>query len=90
MNKLNKDYFQKKLFYRSKNRGCKETGYIFGKYAEQFLFNISKKKLLDYALILDQNDIDIYNWLTGKSPAPSYLNTKIMNQLSKLILKNTI
>ncbi|MCC8368681.1 succinate dehydrogenase assembly factor 2 [Rickettsia endosymbiont of Polydrusus tereticollis] len=81
MNKLNKKDFQKKLFYRSKNRGCRETDYIFSKFAEQFLFKLDEKSLNDFALILDQNDNELYNWITGKSPIPSYLNTEIMNKL---------
>ncbi|WP_253307755.1 succinate dehydrogenase assembly factor 2 [Rickettsia endosymbiont of Orchestes rusci] len=81
MNKLNKKDFQKKLYYRSKNRGCRETDYILSKFAEQLLFELDEKKLNEFALILDQNDNDLYNWLTEKSPIPSYLNAEIMNKL---------
>ncbi|MFY9590074.1 succinate dehydrogenase assembly factor 2 [Rickettsia endosymbiont of Halotydeus destructor] len=81
MNKLNKKDFQKKLFYRSKNRGCRETDYIFSKFTEQFLFKLDEKNLEDFALILDQDDNDLYNWLTGKALVPFYLNIKIINLL---------
>lgn len=85
MNKLNKNSLQKKLFYRSKNRGCKEMDYILGNFASLYLPFMGEEKLLSYALILDQNDNDLYNWITNKSSVPSNLDAEIMEQLRKII-----
>lgn len=85
MNKLNKNSLQKKLFYRSKNRGCKEMDYILGSFASLHLPFIAEEQLLSYALILDQNDNDLYNWITNKSSVPSNLDAAIMEQLRKII-----
>lgn len=87
MNKTNKHYLRKKLSYQSKNRGCKETDHIFSKYASEFLYTMSESKLQDYALILEQNDIDIYNWITAKSPVPPHLSIEILNELRSLNYK---
>lgn len=84
MNKLNKNSLQKKLLYRSKNRGCKEMDYILGNFARLYLPFMEGKKLLSYALILDQNDNDLYNWITGKSLTPSNIDTEIMDQLRNI------
>ena len=81
MNKLNKNSLQKKLLYRSKNRGCKEMDYILGNFASLNLAFMKEEKLLNYALILDQDDNDLYNWITGKSYAPSNLDAEIIDQL---------
>lgn len=83
MNKLNKNSLQKKLSYRSKNRGCREMDYILGSFAEKYLSMMDKKKLESYSLILDQNDNDLYNWITKKSSAPSGLDAEIINKLSE-------
>ncbi|HJD56044.1 MAG TPA: succinate dehydrogenase assembly factor 2 [Rickettsia endosymbiont of Pyrocoelia pectoralis] len=84
MNKLNKNSLQKKLFYRSKNRGCKEMDYILGSFADSYLPFMDEKKLLGYSLILDQNDNDLYNWITNKSAAPSGLDAEIIRELRKI------
>ncbi|WP_064429658.1 succinate dehydrogenase assembly factor 2 [Rickettsia sp. Tenjiku01] len=84
MNKLNKNSLQKKLFYRSKNRGCREMDYILGSFAEKYLSLMDEKKLGSYSLILDQNDNDLYNWINNKSSAPSYLDAEIIDQLHKI------
>ncbi|MCC8418495.1 MAG: succinate dehydrogenase assembly factor 2 [Rickettsia endosymbiont of Glossina mortisans submortisans] len=84
MNKLNKNSLQKKLFYRSKNRGCKEMDYILGNFAEKYLSLMDEKKLGSYSLILDQNDNDLYNWINNKSSAPSYLDAEIIDKLRKI------
>ncbi|WP_347938923.1 succinate dehydrogenase assembly factor 2 [Rickettsia oklahomensis] len=84
MNKLNKNSLQKKLLYLSKNRGCKEMDYILGSFAEKYLSLMNEKKLERYALILDQNDNDLYNWINNKSSAPSYLDIEIIDKLRKI------
>ncbi|XVN41263.1 MAG: succinate dehydrogenase assembly factor 2 [Rickettsia endosymbiont of Argas persicus] len=84
MNKLNKNSLQKKLLYRSKNRSCKEMDYILGNFADLYLPFMEEKKLLSYALILDQNDNDLYNWITHKSSVPSNLDAEIIDNLRKI------
>lgn len=84
MNKLNKNSLQKKLLYRSKNRSCKEMDYILSSFAEKYLFLMDEKKLESYTLILDQNDNDLYTWITKKSSTLSNLDTEIINKLSEI------
>ncbi|MFP3018526.1 MAG: succinate dehydrogenase assembly factor 2 [Candidatus Tisiphia sp.] len=81
MDYLKKAFLTKKLLYQSKNRGCKETGLILGKFAEQFLANMDIDSLTDFALILNQNDIDIYDWITNKTTPPVHLKSKVMLQI---------
>jgi len=75
------DSLSKKLLYRSKNRGCKETSLILVRYAEKYLAAMSKENLGIFATILEQNDIDLYDWLTNKNLPPIYLNSTIMQNL---------
>ncbi|APZ30261.1 FAD assembly factor SdhE [Rickettsia conorii] len=84
MNKLNKNSLQKKLFYRSKNRGCREMDYILGSFAEKYLSLMDEKKLGSYSFILCLNDNDLYNWVNNKSSAPSYLDAEIIDKLRKI------
>ena len=74
------DLIVKKLLYKSKNRGCKETNLILGKFAEKFIYNMSLKELTEFAKLLEYDDLDIYNWYVGTSSPPHSLNSDIIHK----------
>ena len=83
MKQNQKNIFIKKLLYRSKHRGCKELDLILGKFADWFLPNNDEENLRNFAMLLQQEDIDIYNWITHKTLPPIHLNSKVMESLLK-------
>ncbi len=64
----------KKLLYQSWYRGCKETDKIVGGYAKKHIESFSDKELDELEQILEQNDNDIYDWLSNKKPTPEFIN----------------
>lgn len=60
----------KRLIYRSAHRGCKETDLILGPFAQAQLTALSPPMVDLYECLLDENDADIWDWLTGKRPSP--------------------
>ncbi|MDX1975122.1 MAG: succinate dehydrogenase assembly factor 2 [Rickettsiales bacterium] len=63
----------KRLRYRSWHRGCKETDLILGHFAETQLAGLSAEQLDRYEQLLDENDMDIWDWLVATpnaTPAP--------------------
>jgi len=64
------DILRKKLFHRSKFRGCKETDIILGDFAEAFLAGLNDKEIQVYEDLLAEDDSDIYKWVNGQLPAP--------------------
>lgn len=62
----------KRLRYRSWHRGCKETDLILGSFSDAELPGLSSAELDLYEKLLDENDADIWAWLTGKSSAGEY------------------
>lgn len=74
---------RKKLHYRSKNRGCRETDILLGKFADLALDKLPEAELALYEQFLDEYDGDIYKWLTGQMQMPDeYVNSigrKIIN-----------
>jgi antitoxin CptB len=60
----------KRLIYRSWHRGCKETDLILGRFANNGLPNLPPAMLDLYEALLEENDADIWNWLTGKAHTP--------------------
>ncbi len=81
MSDLEKTILTKKLLYRSRNRGCKETDLLLGRFAENTLPNMTTEELGLFATILEQNDADIYDWATGKTKPPKALHSVVMNKL---------
>lgn len=54
---------------------------MLGNFATKTLSDMSLEELRDFARILEQNDADIYDWLTNKSPLPTDLRSNIMTKL---------
>lgn len=72
----------KQLFYRSRNRGCKENDIILGKFAEQILSSLSEEEILKYARFLDEDDHDIFDWVMNKQDTPQGF-AELIDQIRK-------
>lgn len=62
----------KRLHFRSWHRGCKETDLILGHFADSGLAALDATELDLYERLLEENDADIWNWLTGKEAPVEY------------------
>ena len=77
-----KDYVnRKRLIYRSKQRGWLEVDLLLGSFATQFIPTMSQEELDDYELILNQETLDIFNFIIERDPLPEELKTPVMQQL---------
>ena len=70
----------KQILYRCRHRGMKETDYLLGKFAEKHLIFLQDNLLSNMESLLDEPDIEIYNWIVGNTRAPDTL-TKIVNKI---------
>lgn len=61
----------KRLLMRSMRRGIKEMDLILGAYSRERLATLSEDELTVYEALLDENDHDIYGWITGQMTAPA-------------------
>ncbi len=61
----------KRLRMRSWRRGMKEMDLIFGGFADARLADLPSETLDRYETLLDENDQDIYKWVSGAEPTPS-------------------
>lgn len=87
MNSSEKDILIKKLLYKSLHRGCKETDLILGNFATKFINKMEMDELLAFEEILQQNDADIYDWVTGKSPVPVTFQSSVIASLTSYFNK---
>lgn len=62
----------KRLQMRSMRRGIKEMDLILSAYAAQKLEGMDPAALDSYEALLNENDQDLYQWVTGQvaTPAP--------------------
>ncbi len=64
----------KKLRMRSWRRGMKEMDLILGPYADTQIAHLSPAELDRYETLLDENDQDLYLWVTGAVQCPERLS----------------
>lgn len=57
----------RRIRYRSWHRGCKETDEVLGNFADKALYQLDSDTELDlYEELLDEQDANIWDWLTNK------------------------
>ena len=61
----------KRLNMRSMRRGTKEMDILLMRYAAARLADLSDEQLGAYEALLDENDQDLYQWISGQVPAPA-------------------
>ncbi len=60
----------KRLSMRSHRRGTKEMDIILGRFADDRLERLDAAALDSYEDLLEENDQDLYLWVTGQGAAP--------------------
>lgn len=64
-----------KLLYRSRQRGFLELDLLVGLWAEQEVPKMDIDMLQQFTVVLDQENPDLFKWLTGQQEAPSDLSS---------------
>lgn len=67
----------KRLHMRSMRRGIKEMDLILIAYAADNLADMGPAALDCYEALLDENDQDLYQWVTGQVSAPAQFGVLI-------------
>ena len=61
---------RKRLLYRSWHRGTREADLLIGTFADRNLADFDGEMLDQFARLLAENDPDIYDWMTERTPVP--------------------
>ena len=64
------DIRRRRLGILSWRRGIKEMDLILGHYSDDHLGSMTGQTLDAYEALLQENDHDLYQWVTGQTPAP--------------------
>ena len=76
----------KRMQMRSMRRGIKEMDIILSAYAETNLASMDSAQLDLYDQLLEENDQDLYQWVTGQAVAPEPLKI-LVNEISQTFQK---
>jgi antitoxin CptB len=74
----------KMLYMRSWRRGMKEMDLIFGGFADRHLSGLSATELDAYEALLQENDQDLYLWVTGAVQTPAE-HVPIVTQIGRAV-----
>lgn len=78
----------KRLKMRSMRRGIKEMDLILSAYADANLTVMDEAGLQLYDRLLDENDQDLYQWVTGQVDPPEAFNN-LMVDISQTLQNKT-
>jgi succinate dehydrogenase assembly factor 2 len=72
---------QKRLLYRSKQRGWLEVDLLLGSWAAENVGGLSEAEMDQYEAILNMETIDIFNVINGRQDAPPDADNPILARL---------
>lgn len=78
---LPRELWLKRLTYRSWHRGCKETDLVLGTYCTQRIEALPEEMLTLFESFLDEDDAEIWAWLTEKTPCPNPAYAPLLDEL---------
>lgn len=73
---------RKRLRFRCHHTGMKENDLLIGAFADRHLDELTDEDVgwLE-SLLMNNNDIDLHNWITGRQPVPPDLDHPVMHML---------
>ena len=74
---------RKQLLFRSHHCGMKENDILLGRFADRYITELSDGQLDDLDNLMQQNDIDVMNWIIGKVPLPDAFDTDLMSLIQR-------
>lgn len=82
MSKESSEHRLKRMKMRSWRRGTKEMDMVLGPFSDTELMQLNEEQTVRYDTLLDENDHDLYQWVTGQVPSPeTYLD--LISRISK-------
>lgn len=75
------DNWRKKLKFRAWHRGTREMDLIMGSFADLHVESFDEAALTQFEDLLQENDPDLYNWISGREEAPESQKTPVLSLL---------
>ena len=75
------DARRKRLLFRAQHMGTQENDLLFGGFARENLECLDDDLLDQLESLLEENDNDLFTWVTGKAPPPARHDNALMKLL---------
>jgi antitoxin CptB len=72
---------RKRLYFQSAHRGTKESDLVLGAFAEAHLASFTRAQIETYEALLNEDDGDIYDWVTGRRAPPPEMLSDVLQLL---------
>lgn len=82
---------RRRMIYRSKQRGWLEADILLGSWARINVPTLNEEELDELEIVLKEETIDVYNYVSGKDPLPDHLkNLGVMKKLQEYAMNSRI
>jgi antitoxin CptB len=82
------DIARKRLLFRARHMGTNENDIFFGGFAEAHLAGMTDEQVRRFETLLEANDPDLFNWVTGAKPVPPEHDNDVMALLKTFTLRH--
>ncbi|MGK9168077.1 succinate dehydrogenase assembly factor 2 [Inquilinus limosus] len=72
---------RRRLRFRSWHRGTREADLLLGGFADATLDRLDADQLARYSELLENNDPDLWDWVTERAPVPPEADSDVMRLL---------
>ncbi|MCW9032622.1 MAG: succinate dehydrogenase assembly factor 2 [Rhodospirillales bacterium] len=83
MDPSNLDKRRKRLWFRSHHMGMHENDIIVGTFVDAHIERLSEDEVDRLEALVEQNDIDLLNWIIGRSEPPEEFDNDMLKLLQE-------
>lgn len=72
---------RKRLRFRAWHRGTREADLLLGRFADARIDGFDEEALGQFEALLNESDVDIWNWVTGREPIAEHARSAVLMAL---------
>ncbi len=75
------DARRRRLVFRAWHRGTREMDLVMGRFTEAQIAALSDDDVGDLERLMEANDRDVFDWISGMAPVPANYDTPVFRRL---------
>ena len=83
------DARRRRLVFRAWHRGTREMDLVMGRFTEAQVAALSEDEVDDLEQLMEANDRDVFDWVSGMTPVPANYDTPVFRRLCAFHLNPT-
>ena len=76
------DVHRRRTHFRAWHRGMREMDLILGRFADAEIALLTEDELDAFDALMEEQDRDLFAWLTGEVPLPAHADTPFFRKLA--------